>query len=68
MSVSAAAAPAATPTLVWTMANQMLRAFLSEIKLEKHLESMERAGYDDVDDFKNFNAQSLETLRAAPVD
>ena len=33
--------------------------------MEKHLESMERAGYDDVDDFKNFNARSLELLRAA---
>mmetsp|Transcript_69968 Transcript_69968/g.116198 ORF Transcript_69968/g.116198 Transcript_69968/m.116198 type:complete len:300 (+) Transcript_69968:116-1015(+) len=43
--------------------NAELRAFLSEIKLERHLEVMERLGYDDVNDFENFNAESLAILR-----
>jgi len=37
-----------------------LRAFLGEIELEQHLAAMAQAGYDDVDDFKNLDADSLE--------
>ena len=47
--------------------NAELRAFLGEIKLEKHMKAMERAGFDDVSDFENLSADSLKVLRAALV-
>ena len=42
-----------------------LRAFLGEIKLEKHVAAMVQAGYDDVDFLKDLDADSLERLRVA---
>lgn len=42
-----------------------LRAFLGEIELEKHVAAMVQAGYDDVDDFKNFDADSFHRIRYA---
>ena len=44
------------------------RAFLGEIKLEKHVAAMVQAGYDDGDFLKDLDADSLERLRVAQVE
>jgi hypothetical protein len=42
-----------------------LQKFLKEIGLEKHMAAMKSAGYDDVEEFKNYRDVDLEHMRDA---
>lgn len=42
-----------------------LKAFMTSINLQKHLEHMEATGYDDVDDFRQMTASELDACASA---
>jgi hypothetical protein len=56
---------AASPTFSEVLAPAELTAFLSQVKVPQYATAMCELGFEDVDDFKNYDVTSIERMRQA---